>query len=637
MQLPFTKKEKEQNVDEKLIARIQPQTGISFKDERYIKAGDGYEAIIYVYGYPKDVDHHWLIPILNISNTVSVMDIATEDTAEAMKVINKSMKEQNSRVKYSREYGDALDAEARFVENGRLHTSLSEGDVLKLIKCRIFVPGSTLFELDTRVKEIIGELKGRDFTCGICINETKNEWQSMVRSYSRQMDNVYKRDGQPVLASALARGNPFHFNALSDPYGICYGFTSNTSGGSVIFDPFHNESGRTFYNGVVVGKMGYGKSTLLKKMMLDRAVRGDYVRVFDPTGEYRKLTSYLGGKVISLDGSTGEKINALEIFRTDEDPFISYNRHLSKMSTIFNYLGSGVDKYDIITFEEILGNLYLKFGLAPDKEHPEKQITGLDPMRYPTFSQLSIYIRQCREKIEKDEDISVSAREKIKRYERIETIIQRTVDNYGNIFDGHTSIKDLTGEQIVTFDIKNLLGMSPEIFDAQLFSALSLCWDNCVDVGAKMKAEHDKGEIEIQDVTKFLIILDEAHRIINTEKTAGVKQITIYVREARKYFGGIVFASQSIRDFVPDHSDNEAVQVIRTLFELTAYKFVMNQDSNCKEKLGEVFKDQLTKQELDCVPKLVKGEAILVISGNQNIRMGIEISEEDRALFTGGA
>ena len=96
-------------------------------------------------------------------------------------------------------------------------------------------------------------------------------------------------------------------------------------------------------------------------------------------------------------------------------------------------------------------------------------------------------------------------------------------------------------------------------------------------------------------------------------------------------------ASQSIRDFVPDHSDNDAVQMIRTLFELTAYKFIMNQDSNCRSKLNEVFEKELTENELDYIPRLIKGEAILVLSGDKNIRMHIHISDEEEKLFTGGA
>lgn len=637
MKILFKRNEEEKPVNEGLVSKIQPQLGISFKDDRYIKLGDGYVAVLYVYGYRRNVGLHWMMSLLSIEDSIVDLDVATEDTTQALKAINKSMKEQSSRTKFSKDYGDVIEAQEQFADMDGLYSGITAGDSLKLIKCRIFVSGKTLYEVDTRVSRIINSLRGKNYEVGICIGETKNEWQSMLRPYQKQLESVYKREGQPIPASILAKGNPFHFSALSDPFGIFYGFPSSTGGGSVIFDPFRIGVSSTSYSGVVVGKMGYGKSTLLKKMMMDRASRGDYVRVFDPTGEYKTLTEHLGGKIISLDGSTSGKINALEIFRTDEDPQICYNQHLSKMSTIYKYLRPGADQYDIITFEEILGNLYQKFNLVPDKDNPGKQITGLDPGRYPTFSQLSIFIRQCRESMEKSDENSVSNTEKIKRYERIETVIQRTVDNYGNIFDGATSMQDLTSERIVTFDIKNLLGMSPEIFDAQLFNALSLCWDNCVEVGSKMKALYDRKEIEIQDTTKFLIILDEAHRIINTRKTAGVEQIAVYAREARKYFGGIIMASQSIRDFVPDHSDNDAVQMIRTLFELTAYKFIMNQDSNCRSKLNEVFEKELTENELDYIPRLIKGEAILVLSGDKNIWMHIHISDEEEKLFTGGA
>ncbi len=68
MQLPFSKREEIRELDTELIARIQPQLGISFRDEKYISAGDGYEAVIYVYGYRKNVGTHWLLTLMNISS-----------------------------------------------------------------------------------------------------------------------------------------------------------------------------------------------------------------------------------------------------------------------------------------------------------------------------------------------------------------------------------------------------------------------------------------------------------------------------------------------------------------------------------------------------------------------------------------
>src|SRR5699024_8863053 len=105
---------------------------------------------------------------------------------------------------------------------------------------------------------------------------------------------------------------------------------------------------------------------------------------------------------------------------------------------------------------------------------------------------------------------------------------------------------------------------------------------------------------------------------------------------ARKYFGGLLFASQSIRDFVPDHSDSETVTKIRTLFELTQYKFIMQQDSNTLDSLRVIFEGQVSESELGRIPLFQQGDCLLSINGVAYIMFGVEASDEELALFRGG-
>lgn len=49
--------------------------------------------------------------------------------------------------------------------------------------------------------------------------------------------------------------------------------------GSVIYDPFKFDDVRTFFNILVLGKMGMGKSTLLKMIEEDQFARGNFIRV----------------------------------------------------------------------------------------------------------------------------------------------------------------------------------------------------------------------------------------------------------------------------------------------------------------------------------------------------------------------
>ncbi|RBN36360.1 type IV secretion system protein VirB4, partial [Priestia megaterium] len=97
--------------------------------------------------------------------------------------------------------------------------------------------------------------------------------------------------------------------------------------GSVIFDLFHKDQQRKSYNAVLMGLMGAGKSTFLKKVTTDNAIKGYKIRGFDIVGEFESLVRELGGKQIALDGSEGQ-INPLQVFKTHEHEINSFTQHL---------------------------------------------------------------------------------------------------------------------------------------------------------------------------------------------------------------------------------------------------------------------------------------------------------------------
>ena len=91
------KKEKEILLDRRLLSYIQPKGGITYRDEKFISTGDTYICCIHIYEFPKTIGDFWLEKLMNIPNTIAIMDILTEDTVQVKKNINLSMKEQNVR------------------------------------------------------------------------------------------------------------------------------------------------------------------------------------------------------------------------------------------------------------------------------------------------------------------------------------------------------------------------------------------------------------------------------------------------------------------------------------------------------------------------------------------------------------
>ena len=638
-----SRKRKKLDYDPYLLECVQPQGGITFRDEKNILTGGGYETCIHIYEFPRHLDDFWMSKVCNINHTVVTVDISTENTIEVKKNINRSMKEQRSRYMEANDFQEQYDAKQRYKEMERLFDEINAmGEVIKLLHVRIFVADRSFVQLEEKVKNIMARLESNGFRPTIFLNEMKTEWISMFRSYKQQQEDLFFTYGQPLISNALAAGNPYHFSSLEDPTGDFLGKTP--CGGNVIYDEFTKTKTRLYYNSLVVGTMGSGKSTLLKKRLLSNAIKGNYVRTFDISGEFTKLTKTLGGKVIKLDGTNGI-LNPLEILKAEDDEGISFTRHISKVATIYKFLVDGTaETQEIIEFEELLRGLYKSFGMELVNGKVKASVTGLPASRYPTFSDLLSYISgqidEIQNKRYEGAELALVNKNLI-MLDKIRKVVANIVNTYGSLFDGYTSIDNILDEQIVTFDISTIKEMKAAVFDAQIFNMISLCWDNCVTNGRLMldrlnREPGDPGKIELEDVTRFLMIIDESHRWLNTKKRHALESVGIYLREARKFFGGILLASQSIRDYAPEGSGEEEIDDLKKIFELTQYKFICHQEPNTLPLLDKIFESTLTQSQRNKIPKLEQGETILCISSDRNLEFKVHLTKEEDKLFMGG-
>ena len=625
-----------------IVEEIQPRGNIDFtSDDRVIKTGDGYMTCIYVHELEENLRMFWLAKLVNIHNAISVVDINTEtNMAEVKKNLNKAVNEQAGRVEISKDATDIMDARNRLQELADIYDEMKKlGEIIKNIRIRIFVSADSYVKLEERVSEIINELDADGYKCAINLNEAEYEWKSIFLPFQKQNNLPNSRIGIPVFSETLAGGHPFHFSSLLDPGGVYYGRT-DSSGGAVLWDMFTSD-GRTrnYYNAVIAGLMKSGKSTLLKKIFKDRASKGDFLRGFDVSGEWQSLVKAFGGKMISLDGEDGI-LNPWQVLKTAETEQSSFKQHISKLCTIYKFLKPTCSDSELYIFEEYATRLYVEMGLIKgNASENEMNITGLSANQYPISSD---FVKMLDKILNADYSELPSVQQEIK-IEELKTInnIKHLFDNlittYGKMFNGYSTVDDILNEQIVFFDIRHLINMKDSIFDAQVFSALSLCYDNCIKIGSTMKRAWEQKTIEWQDITRFLIICDEAHRFVNADKIMAVQQLVEFQREARKFFGGIIFASQSIKDFVRNSADKEAIKQINNLFEFCQYKILMRQDANAVDSIKEIFAGELTEQEAEDIPSFETGQCILCMGNKQNIRFHIYLSESDERLFEGGA
>lgn len=617
-----------------LISKIQPQGNLKLDDERYIKTGDGYVSCIMVYAYPSRASEFWLTRLMNIDGVYSVLDIATEQSSDAQDDIVHSLNELEVRYEHAQDDGTRIEAEQNYnLLKGMLTAVKTQGEVIKLIQCRLYVAGRVKAEIDRHIGEIIDDLESDDFRCAVFLNETEYMYKALFQPYHEQIKERNKRVGNPLPAVSLAGGYSFNFEQLDDPYGFHLG--SSATGGNVIFDQFRKTLSRLSYDVLIVGKKGSGKSTLMKLMFEVNAMIGNFIRLLDVTGEFSSLAQKVDGTIITLDGSAGI-INYLEVFKTAEDESISFANHLSKMNSLYKYLCPSADDPERNEFEEYVRKLYEVKRLWMSNSIDHQQITGLPPEEYPTFDDLLALIRSdLYENFEEGKVNRNLSPSKLRRLENIELTLSNLVNSYGKMFNGKTSIPDLSGKQIIVYNVQNVSTLKPEIFNALLFNVMSLMFNDMIRVGVPSKQMFEFKK-PIYQIPKLLLMVDEAHKFINTKNPLALDYMIGIVREGRKYFTGLTMASQSIRDFAPENNDSEAVEKLKTLFELTQYKFIMQQEPNCKEILRAIFGDRLTDTQLKQIPRFGQGECFLS-TGEDILHTYIHITEKEKDLFKGGA
>ncbi|KZB89882.1 type IV secretion system protein VirB4 [Bacillus sp. VT 712] len=641
--LPFRKKEKTpQEIKQKkgynpyFVAQIQPQGGVRFK-ENLVRNGDGYSTCIHIYEYPTNINDFWLEPIMNMPNAITTLDVVSDERKQVVEAINKNMSEQNARHVNAKENIDRMDAQEQYLDMKELYRQVTNGEVIKRIHLRIYIAEKTIPDLEKRLKEVIHHLETHNFRGSIFLNEQEYEWESLVTHFDIQKKYPNKRKGKEIPALALAGGFPFHFTHLDDPYGTYQGTTR--TGGSVIFDLFHKDQQRKSYNAVLMGLMGAGKSTFLKKVTTDNAIKGYKIRGFDIVGEFESLVRELGGKQIALDGSEGQ-INPLQVFKTHVHEINSFTQHLSKLTVFYRYIAPEAKDDELKEYEKLLRKLYIQKKLWNDEKGASNHITGLSPEAYPTFSEFLQLIRKELYANEKTREHHPNLGEyRKRRLELIELNIENLVETYAHLFDVISTIEDFNDEQVVFFSIRHLSKLKDEIAQAQLFNVMSLLWDGMLQNGEAQLAAFTKGTLTFEDAVRYLIVIDEAHHLINTKKgnEHTLDFLTEFSREARKYFAGLIYASHLISDFVPDGSEQTAIEKIKKLFDLTQYKFIMQQDDNNLDTIQRVFKTGITDSELAEIPKLPIGDVLLCIKSVKNILFHIEIDEEEKVLYGGGA
>lgn len=627
--------------DLEFIQRVQPQGGIKF-NERYIAQGDCYVACLHVYSLAEDIPPLWLTSLMNNKDTLSSFDLATANKEEVIKDINRSIAELRDRSETERRSTDRDDANWE-LQNLKLFANsiTQQGEIVKLVTLRIFIYDPVLEQLEKRIGDLKKEIAGQNYKAQVYVFKQKEEWQSLFTSYDQQIEYLGTRAGTPLPSKNIGHGVPFHHQDLKDPRGIYLGQTS--TGGAFILDPFYSTSTRTSFSGFVFGKMGAGKSTFLKQLLEGLLAKDCFIRGFDKAKDYYTIVQQQGGKIIDLSGAKSSgivetgRINPLEVFATiinestgEVDQKGSFLQHLSKLTNMLRFLSVDISEPAIKEFRTYLLQFYRDYGLYPQSGSNEPvKITGLSPEQYPIMEEFFEYLSNV--KLERG-----ATQQRHRDLEILQGQVYDMVNVYGDIFNGHTTLKNFENEKIVFFDIDGISKIDKPIFNCQLFTALTLIWSHALKNGRRMKYLREEKKFPFEDLTYFMVLLDECHNVINSENKFANRYVLEFEREMRKFFAGIFFATQSPQEMLPPPGSNVDVSDMKAIFELTQYKIFLNMDNSVLETLKNVLGESLTESEFRILPELKRGEAIVQVSSTETYNVMFDPDEKQLERFKGG-
>ena len=623
------------------LARIQPQGNLK-RHARYLEMGDGYVTCLRVYKYPAHgLMPFWGVPLTNNDATMAVISLGTEDRTEILKQLSRSATEQKIRVSGKAKEMDNVEASGTYMDQMRLMSQISQAnEVMKRVYMRIFVYAPILAELEKRTKRLIRE--NGQFMMARYADEQLSDFESIFIPTMQEQDMLNHPVGVPISARSMSGSYPFNHVKLEDPNGSYYGYTRTS--GEVMFDPFQRDRHRTRSFFFVTGNAGMGKSTLLKKLNDDVFARGAYIRNFDVSSEYTDQTRDQNGVIIKLD-QPENMINPFEVFPTvvnddgSVDEINSFAQHVTKLKNFFKFLSEDANSDDMTMLDSWIQDFYIDQNLwvrNPQQNAQSIRITGLDHDMYPTLRDFVLYANERQRKAERDPRMRLTSN-MVTSMNRITSTFANIEESKGDMFDGITRFPDLTNEQVVTFNIQGLLAQGKPIFNAQIYSVLTLLSADIIKNGMKLRQQLKNGTLDMYSIPWYYLNVDEVENIINPKFTFGVEFLASMMEQMRKNFCAITMAAPTIKDLIMNgNSHDPYVLAVQKIFSLFQIRFFFQISDDDLPRLQMALGGSTTTDELQGLTKLEKTEVLMNINGDRNVQFKVEITHDEERRYGGG-
>jgi len=488
---------------------------------KYFEMNDVYYAIQTIIEYPLTNNNFWLMEIINLPATV-LINFKNMEKIILKKMINKAIISAEMNVTNKQSKIDKYMQENQIEIIHDFARNIASGyDFVKQVNLFLISYGKSkkdIIEIKNINKETleiggykVDNLNGRQFDA---LRKT------IIRKNEILNDLVSE-----IPTSTLASGFPLVTSKLNDEKGVFLG--KNILNEVIIFDQFKIGAKRTNSNQLIIGKSGSGKTFCCKKEIRHQINLGREVILIDPENEYEDLTTELNGKFFEISENKNFIINPLQIFHSLENNLTTeflINNHLSLLEAWFKLTFNYLSKIQISYLIQKINQLYKWWGL-----YKKNDLTKLNNKDFPTFTNLLLFLTLIKKITPEMKETHFLISNSLKSEFGIN-------GQYYRIWNGITNV-NLNTNSFNVFNLQKLFEKNnSRIIQSQLFLILILIQNKIKNNWLTKKK-------------KILIVIDEAHLLIDSENLVGLDFLYQLAKRIRKRNGGITLITQNPEDF----------------------------------------------------------------------------------------
>lgn len=543
----------------------------------WLRTGEVWQRTLAVVGYPREVGHGWLAPMLRAAGE---LDLALHIGPIAPALASDRLRRQRARLESSRR----IDADRGRLTDPTLAAAVEDADELagalargesRLFRSGVYlsVSAGSREELEHRTERVKALCASMLLHVVPATFRALDGWLSTLSLGSDRLGLRRTFD-----TAALAAGFPF---ASADPPledGVLYGLAD--SGAPVLMDRF----ARTNFNSVTLAYSGAGKSYKAKLEALRLLYRGVQVFILDPEDEYHALCEAVGGAYLPLTGAHAVAINALDLPEAiDEDEGRALDERILFLADLIELLVGGLDGGELAVLDRSARAAYQAAGITRDPATHRRPA--------PLLADL---VRALQAESETGRRLA----ERLSPY---------AAGSHSSLFDRPTSVRP--DSHLVCFSLR---GLPDRMRAPALMLALDAIWRSL------------EGPLR-----RRVVLVDEAWDLMRETPSAareapGARFLYRLAKKARKRWTGLSTITQDPGDLL-DSPLGQAV--VNNACE----HFLLRQSPQAIERVGQAF--GLTEGERRYLLTCPVGHGLL-IAAEQRIPLAVKASPAEHELVT---